>query len=87
MCLACLCLPIVLDLSDTADSEAAVLSALHALYQVESKVRKPYLVLVEEADKFVPQVISGKENAIEEISVRGRKRGIGLFITTQRPSL
>jgi hypothetical protein len=42
--------------------------------------------MIEEADKFAPQVVGKGENIIEEISVRGRKRGMGLFITTQRPA-
>ncbi|MGC8479748.1 MAG: hypothetical protein ACP5M9_03735, partial [Candidatus Micrarchaeia archaeon] len=33
-----------------------------------------------------PQVVHQKINIIEELSVRGRKRGVGLLIATQRPS-
>ena len=78
--------PVVLDLSDSLDKMSVVNSALHALYSIEDKVRKPYLVIVEEADVFAPQVLASQGNIIEEIGVRGRKRGIGLFITTQRPA-
>ena len=80
-------IPVVMDLSDVSDRDQKVQEALGALYAVENRMRKPYLVVIEEADKFAPQ-ISGKKktNVIEEISVRGRKRGIGLFITTQRPA-
>jgi len=41
---------------------------------------------VEEADKFVGQNKDSLKE-IEEISKRGRKRGIGLLVATQRPSL
>jgi len=79
-------LPVVLDLSDVVEREEIAYKALEALYRLEDKLRKPYLVMIEEADRLAPQVVHAKANIIEEISVRGRKRGIGLFITTQRPA-
>ncbi|MGA3020720.1 MAG: DUF87 domain-containing protein [Candidatus Micrarchaeales archaeon] len=79
-------LPIILDVSDAVDKKEAVYDALQALYQLESKIHKPYLLIIEEADKFAPQVVGKGTNMIEEISIRGRKRGIGIFITTQRPA-
>ncbi|MDE1865760.1 MAG: DUF87 domain-containing protein [Candidatus Micrarchaeota archaeon] len=78
--------PVILDVSDLIDKDEVVQKALDSLYELESGMRKPYLVLVEEADKFAPQVVGKKENLIEEISVRGRKRGIGLLVATQRPA-
>lgn len=79
-------IPIILDLSDVVEKKEVAYGALEALYKLESKIRKPYLIFIEEADKFAPQVISKSANIVEEISVRGRKRGMGLFITTQRPA-
>jgi uncharacterized protein len=79
-------LPVVLDVSDSVDKTEAVSKAIGALYDLENKIRRPYLVLIEEADKFAPQTASKKANILEEISVRGRKRGIGLLIATQRPA-
>lgn len=78
--------PIILDVSDSIDKSADVYGALETLYKVEEQQRCPYLVMVEEADKFAPQIVHQKINIIEEISVRGRKRGIGLLVATQRPS-
>ena len=79
--------PIILDVSDSSDSSAIVSEVLSKLYEIETIEHKPYLVIVEEADKFVPQVVRSKNiNVIEELSVRGRKRGIGLLIATQRPA-
>ena len=78
--------PVVVDVSDTTDAKDVVYKVLEALYGLENQIRKPYLVLVEEADKFAPQTMSKNANMIEEISVRGRKRGIGLLIATQRPA-
>jgi hypothetical protein len=78
---------IVLDVSNVLDKQKYVQDALQSLYMVEDKARKPYLVIIEEADKFAPNVITRKNvNMIEEIAVRGRKRGIGLLVATQRPA-
>jgi hypothetical protein len=79
-------IPIVLDVSEVVKKQDYVYKALSTLYKVEEKLRKPFLVLIEEADKFAPQVVHQNINIIEELSVRGRKRGIGLLIATQRPS-
>ena len=79
-------IPVIYDLSDTLDKEASVQSALSELYSIEEGMKKPFLVIIEEADKFAPQVVRQKRNMIEEISVRGRKRGIGLLVATQRPA-
>ncbi len=78
--------PVVFDLSDTMDKNAQVSRVLAALYSVEEELRSPYLVIIEEADKFAPQVLHKGTNMVEEISVRGRKRGIGLLVATQRPA-
>ena len=78
--------PIIFDISDVIDEKAAVAAVCEALYEAESRLRVPYLLIVEESDKFAPQrnkVI--KE--IEEISRRGRKRGLGLLLVTQRPAI
>lgn len=80
-------IPIIFDVSDESDSSGLVSKVLNKLYELETEIHKPYLVIVEEADKFAPQVVRSKEmNIIEELSVRGRKRGIGLLIATQRPA-
>lgn len=78
--------PVVLDLSDSIEKADIAYSALKSLYNVEEKLRTPYLVMIEEADKFAPQVVRPRINIVEELSVRGRKRGIGLIVATQRPS-
>ena len=79
-------IPIIYDLSDTLDKDASVQSALSELYSIEESMKRPFLVIIEEADKFAPQIIRQKKNMIDEISVRGRKRGIGLLVATQRPA-
>lgn len=79
-------IPLMLDLSDEADKTGQVYNVLEKVYKIEERLRIPYLIMIEEADKYVPQVTHQKMNVVEEIAVRGRKRGIGLMIVTQRPS-
>ncbi|MCP1662732.1 MAG: DUF87 domain-containing protein [Methanocalculus sp. MSAO_Arc1] len=76
---------IIFDVSEV-DMRVKATALVNILYEIESEMRKPYLLIVEEADKFIPQ---SRESIkmIEEISRRGRKRGLGLLVATQRPSL
>jgi len=76
---------VIFDVSETNMQEQVVLLA-DVLYDLESELKKPFLLIVEEADKFIPQS-GGSIKKIEEISRRGRKRGLGLLVATQRPSL
>jgi hypothetical protein len=75
---------VIFDVSETEMRER-VSELAHALYEIESEIRLPYLLIVEEADKFVPQSRESLKK-LEEISRRGRKRGLGLLVATQRPS-
>ena len=78
--------PLILDVSDLTDPKEKVSSFVSALYETLTQRRTPYLVVVEEADKFVPQY--GQRIPIfAEVARRGRKRGMGLMICSQRPSL
>ncbi len=77
--------PIILDISEIEDPIEKVDAYLSELYKVGSNLRKPYLVILDEADRFVPQT-GTKLTIINDIAKRGRKRGIGLMICTQRPS-
>lgn len=78
--------PIILDLSDSDKPKEVAESFLIHLYTTLSKRRVPYLVIIEEADRFVPQQ-GDRLKIIAEIARRGRKRGMGLMVCTQRPSL
>ncbi len=79
-------IPVILDVSDTMDERRFVAEFTKNLYEVEDHLRKPYLLIIEEADKFVPQSKESMKQ-IEEIARRGRKRGLGLMLATQRPAL
>jgi hypothetical protein len=78
-------IPVIFDVSET-DMQERVEKLVTALYEIESDLRKPYLLIIEEADKFIPQSKHSIKK-IEEISRRGRKRGLGMLVATQRPSL
>ena len=78
--------PLVLDVSDLSDPREKVASFVGALYETLTRRRTPYLLVVEEADKFVPQY--GQRIPIfGDVARRGRKRGMGLMVCSQRPSL
>jgi len=78
--------PLIMDVSDLTDPREMVSSFVTALYQTLTERRTPYLVVVEEADKFVPQY-GQRVPIFAEVARRGRKRGMGLMICSQRPSL
>ncbi len=78
--------PIVFDLSETYRPREKVNEFLIELYREISRRRTPYLVILEEADRFSPQV-GDRLPIFDEIARRGRKRGVGLMLCTQRPSL
>jgi uncharacterized protein len=78
--------PLVLDLSETENPKEKLGELLSAIYSEVERRRTPYLLIVEEADRFVPQ--NGERLPIfGEVARRGRKRGVGLMVCTQRPSL
>lgn len=76
---------VVYDVSET-DMQERVSKLANVMYDVASELRKPYLLIIEEADKFIPQSRESIKK-IEEISRRGRKRGLGMLVATQRPAL
>ncbi len=78
--------PLIIDVSDADEQQLIVDKWLNSLWHVENKLRKPYLLIVEEADKFIPQR-GDKLLIINEIARRGRKRGLGLMIASQRPAI
>jgi hypothetical protein len=81
------CPPIILDVSEAYRPKEKVNEFLIAIYREISKRRTPYLVILEEADRFSPQTGGERLQVVDEIARRGRKRGLGLMLCTQRPSL
>ena len=78
-------IPVIYDVSEVELTEK-VSRLADILYDLATEERKPYLLIVEEADKFIPQSRDSIKK-IEEISRRGRKRGLGLMVATQRPAI
>jgi hypothetical protein len=77
--------PVIFDVSEVLDERKAVAEISKALFEAATRLRTPYLLIIEEADKFAPQ--RGKPlEEIGEISRRGRKRGLGMLLATQRPA-
>ncbi|MGI0091748.1 MAG: ATP-binding protein [Nitrososphaerales archaeon] len=81
------CPPIILDLSEADRPREKVSEFLISIYREVSRRRTPYLVILEEADRFSPQSGGERLPIFDEIARRGRKRGLGLLLCTQRPSL
>jgi uncharacterized protein DUF87 len=81
------CPPIILDLSEAIRPREKVNEFLISAYREVSRRRTPYLVILEEADRFCPQSGGERLPIFDEIARRGRKRGLGLMLCTQRPSL
>ncbi len=82
---------IVLDVSEAEPK--AVDTFLQSVYDVGTELfrqgahkQTPFLIIVEEADIYIPQRGRGLE-VLQVISRRGRKRGLGILFATQRPAL
>lgn len=83
-------LELILDLSDMRRSDQIRFLAefLQQLFVIETRRRIPIWVSFEEADLWVPQV--GNPDCKEwvlDICQRGRKRGLGFSLVSQRPAI
>jgi Helicase HerA, central domain len=87
---------IVLDVSDLDETEQkkTISDFLESTFRVATQLFKagsdkqiPFLIVVEEADIYVPQQAKNRLPILETISKRGRKRGLGVLFATQRPAL
>ncbi|MBS3791936.1 MAG: DUF87 domain-containing protein [Candidatus Bipolaricaulota bacterium] len=80
-------IPVILDLSGYLKEEQRKMLKHYftALWNWAGKLRKPYMIGIEESHEFIPQ---GKKSELKEIitrlSLRGRKRGLGAVIISQR---
>jgi hypothetical protein len=83
---------IVLDVSET--EKKVINDFLDSIYRVATQLFKagahkqnPFLIVVEEADVYIPQSKRDGLEILQVISRRGRKRGLGILLATQRPAL
>ncbi|MGD0327833.1 MAG: DUF87 domain-containing protein [Halobacteriota archaeon] len=81
----------VIDVSET--ERKTIDKFLESVYRVATDLfrqgchrQNPFLVIVEEADIYIPQRGHGLD-VLQQISRRGRKRGLGVLFATQRPAL
>ena len=78
--------------SDNKIRQSIAQSVLSTLLSLRiDKIIPPFLVVVEEAQNFVPSKIEGSgiqtsTAIIKQIATEGRKFGIGLILISQRPS-
>ena len=79
--------PVVLDLSGFLSEERTELlkEYLTALWNLAGKLRRPYIIGIEEAHEFIPQGVKNElKELIARVALRGRKRGLGAIIVSQR---
>lgn len=79
--------PVVLDLSGFLSDERTDLlkEYLGALWNLAGKLRRPYIIGIEEAHEFIPQGVKNElKELIARIALRGRKRGLGAIVVSQR---
>lgn len=69
------------------DREAAVESFFEALWTAAGELRKPYVVLLEEAHNYIPQSESSDlKKLLIQLATEGRKRGLSIIMVSQRPA-
>ncbi|HIP99991.1 TPA: ATP-binding protein [Candidatus Bipolaricaulota bacterium] len=79
--------PVILDVSDmlAEERELFVLEYLTRIWSLAGKLRKPYMIGIEECHEFIPQGMrTDLKEVIARIALRGRKRGLGAVIISQR---
>lgn len=83
----------VLDLSELSGNQMAQFMTGFAerLYQLKAKNRSPLHLIIDEADAYAPQKpLPGEQRmlgAVDKIVRRGRARGLGVTLVTQRPAV
>ena len=83
--------PIVLDVSgflDESDANQLVRETARHLFAKEKKLKKPFLMLIEECHEYIPEGAGLDETGktLIKIGKRGRKHGLGVVGISQRPA-
>lgn len=80
---------LIFDVSEYSIDErmVAVESFFKRLWAVAGELRKPYVILLEEAHNYIPQR-SGTpmKSLLIQIATEGRKRGLSIVMVSQRPA-
>ncbi|MFB6121687.1 MAG: helicase HerA domain-containing protein, partial [Halobacteriaceae archaeon] len=83
--------PIILDVSGFLDTDAAdelIRETARHLFAREKKLKKPFLLVVEEVHEYIPEGAGMGDTGqmLIKIGKRGRKHGLGLLGISQRPA-
>src|SRR5947209_5563562 len=78
---------VILDLSDFTQEETSefLIQYFSSLWNACSSTKQPYQIVLEEAHEFVPQGMNSPlKQILTRIALRGRKRGLGIILISQR---
>ena len=83
--------PIIIDVSEYIDEQEAkdiIQGVAQHLFAREKKLKRPFLMLVEEIHEYVPETVALDDcgRMLVKVAKRGRKRGLGLCGISQRPA-
>ncbi|WP_425495420.1 helicase HerA domain-containing protein [Natrinema halophilum] len=83
--------PVILDVSGYLDETVAdelLREVARQLFVKEKKLKKPFLLVVEEVHEYIPEGggVGETGNLLIKISKRGRKHGLGILGISQRPA-
>ncbi|AGB39135.1 ATP-binding protein [Natronococcus occultus] len=83
--------PIILDVSGYLEDDAAdelLREVARQLFVKEKKLKKPFLLVVEEVHEYIPEGggVGETGNMLIKIGKRGRKHGLGILGISQRPA-
>lgn len=77
-------------IEDEYEEKSFVARFLYSLYNKWKKIRRPILLIIEEADGYAPQMWTKEDrpclSKIALLAKRGRKLGINLILVSQRPA-
>lgn len=78
---------VILDFSeyDQDEMQDILLAYCQRLWQLSTSLKSPYEIIIEEAHEFVPQgTRTPLKTLLTRFALRGRKRGIGVILASQR---
>ncbi len=83
--------PIILDVSsylDESEADELLKAIAHQLFTKEKKLKKPFLLIIEEIHEYIPEGGGLDEcgRMLIKIGKRGRKHGLGIVGVSQRPA-
>jgi hypothetical protein len=83
--------PIILDVSGYLDGDEAdelLRETVRQIFAKEKKLKKPFLLVVEECHEYIPEGGGMDEtgNLLIKVGKRGRKHGLGIVGISQRPA-